>query len=54
MPSFSIEYDGDLWIVRMDGKLVDGFNYIDEACQAVQDQHSRYLATRSSEEPHAP
>jgi hypothetical protein len=39
MPDFSLHWDGDLWIVEMDGKLLDGYTSIGEACEAIEEAY---------------
>ena len=36
MPEFTIHWDGDLWVVEMDGEHLDAFTHLGEACEAIK------------------
>lgn len=42
MPSFELEWDGDLWILRMDSEYVDGFSMLDDALDCIKAKCEEY------------
>jgi hypothetical protein len=40
---YNIRFDGDLWLVEMDGELLDGFTSLSEALDGIAAAQERAL-----------